>query len=149
MTRIPLVVFAVAVSGCIGIHVKSPRDPIPGASGAPSAQRGVSTANVARGGAYLQSQRFCRSAIPSGWIAIDYVADSGCTATKRAIDAHPVAIAVQYTGLATGTELDVCALERTPSDWYPIAWPDNDGRCPEDAPNDDPNARVLKRIRKR
>jgi hypothetical protein len=147
-----MLVFAVAAVvtiGCNGIRMRSPRDPVPGQTGTPYPQRGANSGIVKRGGAAaMKTERFCRASMPGGWIAVDYVADSGCAATSRAIDVHPVALAVQYSDLPTGYELEVCSQERTPTTWYDVGWVDQDGRCPVDGQNLDPNRRTVKRIRK-
>lgn len=149
MKRLLLLLTVVGVVGCAGFQVRTPGQPLGGSSSTPYPKRGADTRTVTRDGqSGLQASRFCRSSIPAGWIAVDFLPDSGCAGTSKTVSAHPVALAVDYSRLTSGAELEVCALERTPSGWYESEWLEADGRCPDDG-SDDPQARTVKRIRKR
>jgi hypothetical protein len=147
MKGLSLFLLAVCFIGCAGFNVRPPGGPSISTGNTPYPKRGADTRTVARGASGMETRRFCRSSIPSGWIAVDYLPDSGCAATSKAVAARPVALAVDYSRLTSGAELEVCALERTPSGWYETEWLESDGRCADDA-NDDPQSRTVKRIRK-
>src|SRR5579884_280142 len=96
------------VVGCGVMQVRTPHQTI-GSGNTPYPLRGADARTVTHGGTSgLKASRFCRSSIPSGWIAVDYLPDSGCAATSSAASGHPVALAVQYSTLTTGAELEVC-----------------------------------------
>src|SRR5207253_3136538 len=139
----------VAFAACSGFGLTGQRTPF-GAGATPYTRPGMLTAVAKSGARTADSKCVCRNKVESGWIAIDYLADSdGCGVANQDVAAHPVALIVKYSGLNIGSELEVCSRERIPAGWTLDGWVDDaEGRCPDDHPSGNPDKRTVKRIRR-
>ena len=169
-TAMHLVLLALAgATGCGAVRVGSvggrvTDDPItrtrpgmaPGVtSGLPTDPRGPETPpgdlpGPASGTRYAAERRMCRtSGVPRGWVAVAYVQDAQCPARAGADSLATSMVLARHTGWPRGTELEVCADQRTPSGWERV--PRADGvdatACPGAARAGEPTTRVIRRYR--
>lgn len=145
--RMVTVVLAATIPACSNFRVRvpgsTPGDRDPG--------RTIDTRTaVVKSGApgNAEVRRVCRGSRPSGWIAIEYVADSttcGGSADQRS--RFPVALIVSYSGAALGETLEVCADERVPRGWVKVRGVPDDPRCPDDSPSTEPTVMLIRRVR--
>jgi hypothetical protein len=143
---ITLAIALAAAAACNGFSVRGQQTPYGPGTSTPTLRPGVSIATAKAGTQGGEVRRVCRSSgMQSGWIAIDYVADStGCGAIRGAH--HAVALVTNYQALTVGSELEVCADQRTPAGWLFVSDVDPDGRCLDDA--NASNKVTVKRIRR-
>ncbi|GLC23521.1 hypothetical protein [Roseisolibacter agri] len=104
----------------------------------------------ASGTRYAAERRMCRtSGVPRGWVAVAYVEDSQCPARTGADSMATSMVLTRHTGWPRGTELEVCADQRTPSGWERV--PREDGvdatACPGAARAGEPTTRLIRRYR--
>ena len=101
---------------------------------------------------YAEERRVCRtSGVPRGWIAVAYVEDAAgqCPARTGADSTATSMVLLRHTGWPRGTELDVCADQRTPGGWERVMHEDpaDATRCPGAARGGEPTTRRIRRYR--
>jgi hypothetical protein len=133
MLLVPTLVMLAA--GCANVPYNTPGQ-IPGTS-SPGSEPGSTIPNVRGKAAQSGSKEICRgSALPRGWIAVDYVSSSGgCRSSMRDADAN-TAIIVRYETLPPESILIVCSDQHLPYEWARLPEEETDAsstQCPRRA----------------
>ena len=144
-----LVPLLLLVAGCASVPY-STAGQIPGTS-VPGVEPGGTIPNARGKASPAASREICRgSAMPRGWIAVDYVHTSLQCRTGRRDNSANTAIIVRYTTLPAHSILTVCADQHLPSTWTREPEQDTDAssvQCPR-MPDDTGTRPPIIRIRR-
>lgn len=151
MRRSPgrLLTLVLLVTGCANVPYQTPTGQIPGTSN-PGTQRGGAIPNVRGSTGPAPSREICRSsALPRGWIAVDYIVSSACRNSLHDSGAN-TALIVNYAAMEPETILTVCSDQHLPGGWERLPAEDTEAsssQCPR-RPGDTRTGPTVVRIRR-
>lgn len=145
--RLLAVAVVATIAACSNVRLRGPGSTVQDQDAGRSF--GTRTAVVKTGALRnAEVRRVCRGSRPSGWIAIEYVADSiACGGSAAQRPRYPVALIVSHRDALVGESLEVCAAEGIPSGWVKDREIRDDPRCPYDRPSSEPTVMVIRRVR--
>ena len=89
----------------------------------------------------------CRSQVPTGWIAVDYIeSNTSCATGATTTYRYSTAVIVPLSNVGEGMTLEVCAAERIPTDFSHVRMIVAPDRCPAETPSPNPGAATVREI---